>query len=292
MTLYCYQSMWAMEDLPRHGPEWSLDEKVSRIADAGYDGLAVDLGARKRPAADALAPLVGAHGLRSAVLVFAGSDADIADAIGYCRTIGADWMICCAKLFDFDVAAMSATVQRWHRMCADAGITFELETHRNTLTGDIRFTQMLLGALDPEIRLAADLSHYVCAHEIPDPPDNSYEELIASILERAGSVQGRIATRAQVQVPLDNPMGAIWIDTFRRWWAQGFEAILTHDRSAPLRFLTELGTTPYAITDHDGQQISDRWSESLTLMAWAREIAADVQAHSRPDRTSTGSTVA
>ena len=36
------QSMWAMEQLPWKGPEWSLEEKVSKIVEAGYDGAAVE----------------------------------------------------------------------------------------------------------------------------------------------------------------------------------------------------------------------------------------------------------
>jgi hypothetical protein len=36
-------------------------------------------------------------------------------------------------------------------------------------------------------------------------------------------------------------------------------------------FCTELGTRPYAITDAAGAELSDRWSEALTLKRWAQE---------------------
>jgi hypothetical protein len=42
MTFLVMQSMWAMEQLPWKGAEWSLEEKVTRIADAGFDGAAVE----------------------------------------------------------------------------------------------------------------------------------------------------------------------------------------------------------------------------------------------------------
>jgi hypothetical protein len=37
-------------------------------------------------------------------------------------------------------------------------------------------------------------------------------------------------------------------------------------------FLSELGSPDYAITDADGKELSDRWTEALLLQRWAREI--------------------
>lgn len=267
--LQLYQSMWAMEDLPWRGAPWTLSEQVARIAEAGYVGVGVDLGARQTPSANDIAPMMATHGLRGCVLVFASSDDDIRDAIRYARIIGADWIICCARVFGFDVPRLAHLIGRWHRMCADVGIEMQLETHRNTVTNDLRFTCMLLEDLDESIELAADLSHYVCAHEIPEAPEPEYESLVATVLDRSGSLQGRIATRAQIQVPLGHPMGQAWESRFREWWTKGFASLLRRHPDRPVRFVTELGTTPYAIVDTRGVQISDRWEESTTLMGWA-----------------------
>lgn len=269
--LQLYQSMWAMEDLPWQGAPWTLSEQMARIAGAGYAGIGVDLGARQAPAAADIAPLLAAHGLRGCVLVFAASDEDIEQAIRYAKTIAADWIICCARVFGFDAPALAHLLGKWHRMCADAGIDMELETHRNTVTNDLRFTCLLLDYLDESIALAADLSHYVCAHEIPETPEPDYESLITTILDRSGSLQGRIATRAQIQVPLGHPMAKPWEPRFRDWWTRGFESLLQRRPDQPARFVTELGTAPYAITDAQGVQISDRWAESTTLMRWAAD---------------------
>ena len=52
VTLEVFQSLWAMEDLPFNSPQqWSLAERVGHIAEAGFAGLAVDLGAKQKPAA-------------------------------------------------------------------------------------------------------------------------------------------------------------------------------------------------------------------------------------------------
>lgn len=282
--LHLYQSMWAMEDLPWRGVPWTLAEQVAQIAGAGYAGIGVDLGARQTPSAADIAPLLAAHGLRGCVLVFASSDDDIREAISYAKAIEADWIICCARVFGFDVPGLAHLLGRWHRMCADVGIELELETHRNTVTNDLRFTCMLLEDLDESIGLAADLSHYVCAHEIPEVPEPGYESLVATVLDRSGSLQGRIATRAQIQVPLGHPMAQPWEPRFRDWWTQGFGSLLRRHPDRPARFLTELGTTPYAITDARGVQISDRWAESMTLMRWAAN-AFDSALDARPATT-------
>ncbi|MDX1891550.1 hypothetical protein [Mycolicibacterium sp. 050158] len=269
--LQLYQSMWAMEDLPWRGAPWTLAEQVARIAEAGYAGLGVDLGARQAPAATAIAPMMAARGLRGCVLVFASCDEDVHEAIRYAKIIDADWIICCARVFGFDVTGLTHLLSRWQRMCADVGIDMQLETHRNTVTNDLRFTCLLLEELDESIELAADLSHYVCAHEIPERTEPGYESLVSTVLDRSGSLQGRIATRAQIQVPLGHPMARPWEPRFKNWWTQGFASLLRRHPDRPVRFVTELGTTPYAITDFEGRQISDRWAESTTLMRWAAD---------------------
>ena len=275
--LQLYQSMWAMEDLPWQGTPWTLSEQMAKIAEAGYAGVGVDLGARRTPRATDIAPLIAAHGLRGCVLVFASSDEDVQEAIRYAKIVDADWIICCARIFGFDAPRLAHLIGTWHRMCADAGIEMQLETHRNTVTNDLRFTCVLLEHLDESVELAADLSHYVCAHEIPEAPDPEYDALLATILDRSGSLQGRIATRAQIQVPLGHPMARAWEPRFREWWTTGFASLLRRHPDRPARFVTELGTTPYAITDAHGAQVSDRWAESTALMDWAAAAFGSVR---------------
>lgn len=289
LTLTTFQSLWAMEDLPHRGTRsWTLSEQVDRIAAAGFDGLAVDLGARQAPTAAAIAPLAGAAGLRTAVFAFldgaAAGPTSVDTALAYADTIGARDMVVCGQVFDRDPARLAAVVHGWHARAAQAGVRLQLETHRNTMTNDIRFTVDLLDQLDASVTIAVDLSHHVCGCELPDGRHPATEALVDRILDRAGSLQGRVATRGQIQVPLGFPAHTPAVDRFRDWWTRGFAAIRRRraagqDLPDEVMFCCELGTRPYAILGADGHELSDRWAEALTLRDWAHQAFTDSLDH-------------
>lgn len=283
MKLEVFQSLWAMEDLP-YGSDrnWTVAEQLDRLTEAGFHGAAVDLGARGKPDAAVVAPLLRERGLDIAVFAFVRDDGDLDAALRYAETVGARRMVVCGCVFDTDPVVLARTVERWHSRCRAAGVDMQLETHRNTLTNDLRLTVRMLDELDPTVRLAIDLSHYVCGNEIPVTPTEEINGHLASLFARAESVQGRIATRCQVQIPLGFPQHREWEDLFQTWWVQAFTAIRESRRAdgsdAPVMFCTELGTVPYAITDADGRELSDRWAEALILKDRAVE-AFSASAH-------------
>jgi len=176
------------------GGRWPSRWSASRAP--GFAGLAVDLGARRAPTAAELAPLLWASGLRSQVFCFVCSPADLSAALRYAATIGAEAIVGCGQVFPASVEEAAAQVRGWLVMAGAAGVPMQLETHRYTLTNDLGFTTRLLDAL-PELEIAADLSHYVVGNELPDGPDDRVEALLARVLDRAGSLQGRVATRGR-----------------------------------------------------------------------------------------------
>ena len=280
IRLEMFQSLWAMEDLPWRGTPWTLAQQLDRLADENFDGVAVDLGARGKPEASTLAPLLREREMQAAVFAFLRDDADLDAALRYADTIGADRMVVCGCVFDSDDAVVVDTVHRWHSIGRAAGVAIQLETHRNTLTDDMRRTTRLLQDLDAEVNLAIDLSHYVAGSEIPVTPTAEIDGHIEALFARAESVQGRVATRCQVQIPLGFPQHREWEELFTGWWTRAFSAILERRTRAgstdPVMFCTELGTTPYAITDRDGIELSDRWADTLTLRD--RAVAAFTEA--------------
>jgi hypothetical protein len=272
MSLLVYQSLWAMEDLPRDAPvQWTLAERVARIAGAGFHGLSVDLGARQVPAAADLAAELRGSGLQSAVNAFVRDDESMDEALRYAVAIGARLIIVCAQVYSLDLGCLADTVHAWQARAAVAGVQIQLETHRGTMTNDLRATVALLGYLDPAVSLAADLSHYVCGCELPDQPTPEIESLMDAVLARSVSMQGRVATRCEVQIPLGHVRYQHWVTRFRDWWIRGFASMAARGLAEPM-FCAELGTTPYAPTGPDGRELSDRWAEALVLRDWAREL--------------------
>ena len=49
-----------------------------------------------------------------------------------------------------------------------------------------------------------------------------------------------------------------------------------------LVFLCELGPPPYAITDGDQLELSDRWAEALQIKGWVENIWAELAAEEQP----------
>ena len=149
----------------------------------------------------------------------------------------------------------------------------QFETHRNCITNDLFTAVQLLDAV-PAMRMAADLSHYVVDREMPLPPTPQLKALITQVLERSDSFQGRVAARGQIQIALDFPQNAEWVTLFKGWWRQGFDAWKARHAADTCVFLCELGPPDYAITGADGRELSNRWTEALTLARWARELWA------------------
>jgi hypothetical protein len=51
-----------------------------------------------------------------------------------------------------------------------------------------------------------------------------------------------------------------------------------NDENAELVFLCELGPPPYAITDRNRMELSDRWQEALQIKSWVESIWSELEA--------------
>lgn len=273
--LKVYQALWAMDRLMT--PEEPLAEKFDRVAAAGFDGMAIDLGALSMAEAEATVPHYARTGLAGGLTAFPGSVEALKPALDLAHRIRAPFVVVIGQEMPVRLAEMVPVVEGWLRVAEAAGMPIQFETHRNCITNDLYTTVQLL-ELVPEMRLAADLSHYVVDREMPCPPGPALAALLSRVLERSDSFQGRIAARGQIQLPLDFPQSAKWVALFRRWWSEGFTSWAARHAGdqAPLVFLCELGPPDYALTDRSGRELSDRWTEALLLARWAREIWAEI----------------
>ena len=240
------------------------------MREAGFDGMAIDLGAMDIEAARSLVPEFGRTGLKGLLTAFPRSHRGT--CVPPCvspRTLARPFVIVVGQVMPLAVAEMAEAIKAWLAIADEERVPIQFETHRNCITNDLFSTLLLLDAV-PEMRLSADLSHYVVDREMMQPISADYQSYVGRILERSDSFQGRVANRCQIQLPLHFPQHRVWIDTFLDWWRRGFAS--WRRRAAADQdciFLCELGPRDYAITDGNGEELSDRWSEALLLKEWA-----------------------
>jgi len=278
--LEIYQSLWAMELRRPDGKERSLEESFEMVAAAGFDGMAIDLGAADLPVVQKARPLLEKYGLGCVLIAFPKSIAALGPVLLTAKEIGAPFVNIIGQVMPITVEGAIPVIRRFIEIAEEIGVPIQFETHRNCITNDLLSTLQLLDAI-PEMVIAADLSHYVVGRELAWPITAESEEWIRRILHRAGSFQGRVASRQQIQLPLGFPQHEKWLGLFLRWWEAGFRQWRMRSESdATLNFLCELGPPEYAMTGADGYELSDRWEESLALRDHARAIWAKLESES------------
>lgn len=276
--LAIYQSLWGMELRNPRLPERSDAESFAMIAEAGFDGVSLDPTVDEIPANFDKRRLFERHGLGCMVNAFPRTPEDMKPLLAFARDMNACLVNVISGVMPIRPDDAVPLVRRWIEEAAAIDMPLLFETHRDGLLNDLYFTLQLM-ELVPEMRLCADLSHFVVDRELRVPVPERDEAYIHAVLERSDSFQGRVASREQVQVQVDFPQHRQWVEIFKAWWREGMR--LWRQRSAPdatLVFLCELGPPPYAITDARQQELSDRWQESLQLRDWVREIWAGLEA--------------
>lgn len=273
--LLVYQALWATEQRTPGVPETPVGQRFDEVKAAGYQGMAIDLGALTLEQARETVPHFARTGLGGLLTAFPKSIEDLRPALHLAKDIGAPFVVVVGQVMPVTVDGMIPVVRDWLRLAAEEGVPLQFETHRNCITNDMFATLQLLDAI-PEMRLAADLSHYVVGREMTFPLYAEYHEQIRRLLARSDSFQGRIASRCQVQLPVQFPQTKPWLDLFLGWWKEGFR--LWKQRAGAdekLIFLCELGPRDYAITGADGLELSDRAADALILRDHARRLFAE-----------------
>jgi hypothetical protein len=261
-----FQSLWAMHGLPRGEADWSVDEKVARIVNARFDGIDIAW-TPTLPSEEAIASAATA-GLEWGVTCFPTADhSEFETLIQRFRSMKPcpAYVNIQPNLKVFTVAEGAPHLRTWVKIATSAGFPTFVETHRDRMTTDLRFTLRLMNAV-PEMRLTADLSHFVVGQEFAWPVSAEDHALIRRVIERSDMFHGRVASREQVQIPIRWDHHRPWLELFLGWWEDGFrlwrERASTDDR---LIFVTELGPPWYALTGADGEELSDRWDEALLM---------------------------
>ena len=274
--LLVYQSLWAMERRRPDGLEWSLDQKLTMIRDAGFDGAGVRFA---DPAyAREVAGFLRANGMTWQAQCYPKSVGDLAPILDLVGELGADHVNLQPDVRPYRLSECIPYIEGWRRLARETGIPVHVETHRDRMTTELFFTLKLLDCF-PDLRLTADLSHYVVGREFAWPVSPENHAMMHRLLDNTWGIHGRVASREQVQVQIGFPQHQGWVELFMGWWEYGMRS--WRRRAGPdgkLTFLVELGPPTYAITGADGYELSDRWQESLTMMRTVRELWAKIAA--------------
>jgi hypothetical protein len=171
-----------------------------------------------------------------------------------------------------------------------------LETHRGTITQDIRRTVDLVG-LFPDLRFNGDFSHWYTGHALSHERFDEKLAFLAPVFERTRFLHGRIGTSGSVQIAIGEQEQSEHVGHFKTFWTQSFigflrsavpgDVIVFAPELLPSRlsFQGKWINVNYARTfDVPGvgrREESDRWHQALVLCRLAEACFADALAATR-----------
>jgi hypothetical protein len=275
--LEIYQSLWGMELRNPTVPERSKDEAFAMVAEAGFDGACLDPSVAEIAKCREYAHLFADHRLGCMVNAFPYTPDDMAPILDFAVEMQACMVNVISGVMPIKPEDAVTDVRRWIAEADERDMPILFETHRDGLLNDLYFTLQLMDLI-PEMRLCADLSHFVVDRELRSPVPERDQAYIRSVLDRSDCFQGRVANREQVQIQINFPQHQDWVEIFKGWWKEGMrEWRRRNGDDETLVFLCELGPPPYAITDGEQNELSDRWQESLQIRDWVRAIWSELE---------------
>jgi len=272
--LLFFQSLWAMERRHTDGKERSLEENVAMIVEAGYDGVSTDW--RNRDRSRRIAALLKPHGMIAEGQCFPKTVDELKPVLEIATETGLHHLDIQPDVRPRRLQDCIPLLEGWRRLAEEVDFPVYIETHRDRMTTDLLFVLDLLDCF-PDLKLLADLSHFLVGREFATPVSADNHAQIHRVLDNAWAFHGRVASREQVQIEIAFPHHRVWVDLFLDWWEYGFRS--WRRRAGPdetLAFVCELGPQPYAITGRDGNDTTDRWAEALTMRDLVRERWAKI----------------
>src|SRR5258708_5921286 len=181
------QSLWAMERRLADQPEWPLQTQLEMIRDAGFDGAGVrfiDPGF-----AEEVTGFLRAHGMTWQAQCYPTSVDDLKPVLELVARLGADHVNLQPNVRPYRLQECIPTIEGWRRLADEAGVAVHVETHRDRMTTDLFFTLQLLDCF-PDLRLTADVSHYLVGREFAWPVDEVNHAMIHRILDHSWGIHG------------------------------------------------------------------------------------------------------
>ncbi|MCX5569567.1 sugar phosphate isomerase/epimerase family protein [Kaistia nematophila] len=269
--LLVFESLWGMQRLKGRDADLPLADMVAEAAAAGFDGV-TNLFFTKELAAP-LAQAASDNGIQVEGQCFPTSIEELKPALELANHYGIHHLTIQPDIRPRALAESLRILEGWNRMAEESDVPVYVETHRGRITNDLLVTLDILDAM-PELRLLADLSHFMVGREFPEVPvPKEMDEQIRQVLDHSWAAHGRVASPEQVQVEISFAHNKPYLDQFLAWWGYLFES--WSRRAGPndtISFTCELGPKPYAISGPDGFDQSDRWAEALLLKDLVRGL--------------------
>ena len=162
--LKVYTSLCAMQPHDQTGVKLPHDQVCEMVAAAGFDGMAIDLGASDVAVAHAVRPHMEANRLTPLIVAFPKTIDNLEDTLHMAADFGAPFVDVIGQVMPIALDDMVPVISDWMSMSDRIGVPVQFETHRNCITNDLYVTLQLLDRI-PEMRICADLSHYVVDRE-------------------------------------------------------------------------------------------------------------------------------
>ena len=172
---------------------------------------------------------------------------------------GKDW-------FSFDQNRKLIDAAR--AISAKSGVTILHETHRGKFSFNAQTTAKYLAA-DPDLRIAADFSHWCVVSEslLEDQT-----EAVSLAISRADHIHARVGYPEGPQV--SDPRAPEWrpaLDAHLGWWDKIVDAHKKKGTPA-LTVTPEFGPAPYMPTlPHTGMPLASQWEVNVYMMGLLRE---------------------
>lgn len=145
------------------------------------------------------------------------------------------------------------------------GLKLVQETHRGRALYNLPDTLRYLEAL-PELRLTADISHFMCVHE---SELRGQGVMLAEVARRCDHVHARVGFPEGPQV--GHPLAPEWaglLEHYLEFW----KLVVNERRAAGAAELTvtpEAGPPPYMpVLPFTGQPVADAWTVNREMKAW------------------------
>ena len=100
--LKVYQSLWAMQPHDPSGDLLSLEAAAEMVASAGFDGMAIDLGAADVETAKAIRPHLDRLGLTPLIVSFPKSVESLRETLRMARDFGSPYVNVIGQVFSAD----------------------------------------------------------------------------------------------------------------------------------------------------------------------------------------------